>query len=121
MRMATATTRPGDGLSAAITEAAWQRQITDLAEILGWQWAHFRPAQTAHGWRTPVSGPIGAGWPDLMLARRRDGRFLLVETKAARGVVTAAQREVHDLLRACGLTVYVWRPGDFDTIAEVLR
>ena len=54
----------------AISEAESLRQVTDLAELYSWSCVHFRPARTAHGWRTPVSGPLGAGWPDLILVRR---------------------------------------------------
>ncbi len=43
----------------------------DLAHILGWtKVAHFRPAKTAQGYRTPVEGD-GAGFPDLVLVRER--------------------------------------------------
>src|SRR4051812_37499898 len=30
-----------------LSEKEFQRQVTDLAEIYGWSWAHFRPAQTS--------------------------------------------------------------------------
>ena len=106
-----------------LREVDYQRQITDLAELLGYEWAHFRPAQTARGWRTPVSGPIGAGFPDLILARPRDGRLLAVECKARGRKVTPEQRHVLDLLARGGAECYVWTAGtdDLDAIAEVLR
>ncbi|MBA3575580.1 MAG: VRR-NUC domain-containing protein, partial [Pseudonocardiales bacterium] len=85
-----------------MSEADFQRQVTELAELLGWVWAHFRPARTAHGWRTPVSGPIGAGFPDLVLARERDRRLLFAELKADDGRVTPAEQRVLDTLRAVG-------------------
>ena len=44
-----------------MTEREFQQQVTDLAELYGWAWAHFRPAQPTKGWRTPVSGPLGKG------------------------------------------------------------
>lgn len=104
-----------------ISEVDFMTQVTDLAEILGWTWVHWRPARTVHGWRTPVSGPLGKGWPDLFLARVRDQRVLLVECKRDGGRLTADQQIVEDLLRDCGLTVCVWMPRDWDTIVEVLR
>lgn len=106
-----------------LTEAQYQRQVTDVAELLGYEWAHFRPAQTAHGWRTPVSGPIGAGWPDLILARERDGRLLFVECKAHRRKVTPEQAHVLGVLGRCGQEVHLWIAGtdSIDHIAEVLR
>jgi hypothetical protein len=51
-----------------ITEAEFLAQVLQLAKLCGWLTAHFRPAKTAHGWRTAVQGD-GAGWPDLVLLR----------------------------------------------------
>lgn len=78
-----------------MTELEFQNQVTELAEIYGWSWVHFRPAQTAKGWRTPVSGPLGAGWPDLVLIRERDRRLIFAELKRDGGTLSAQQ---HDAL-----------------------
>jgi len=105
-----------------LREADVQRLVTDAAELFGWQWCHFRPAQTAHGWRTPVSGPLGAGWPDLVLVRVHDRRLLFVECKGPNGRLTPEQGAVIDTLRAAGLDVRVVRPEDVDRfIDRVLR
>lgn len=114
-----------------MTEMEFQRQVTDLATIFGWSWAHFRPAQTAKGWRTPVSGPLGKGFPDLILVRERDRRLIFAELKADKGRLTDEQAAV---LSALGelegpdrgpletqVQVVVWRPVDFDAIERVLR
>ena len=101
-----------------LSEAEWLRQLTDLAGLYGWSWAHFRPARTLQGWRTPVSGPGGAGFPDLVLWRER---VLFVELKAERGGVLPAQRQVLAELEVAGAEVYLWRPSDFDAAHEVLR
>jgi len=105
----------------AMSEADFQRAVTDLAAILGFAWTHFRPAQTSHGWRTPVSGPLGKGWPDLVLAK--PGRFLAVELKAAGAKCSPDQAAVHAVLREAGVEVRVWWPADLDNgaILEVLR
>ena len=111
----------------ALSEADFMRQVTDLAEILGWQWVHFRPAQTAHGWRTPVSGPLGKGFPDLLMVRERDRRLLFAELKGDGARPSAEQDYVFTLLNwlALGdgkrLEVYIWHPSDFDELAAVLR
>lgn len=97
-----------------MTEADLLRAVTDLAAILGWQWVHWRPAQTAHGWRTPVQGPLGAGFPDLLLVREKDRRIMFVELKADRGKVSPAQVDVALRLFAAGQDVQVWRPSDLD-------
>jgi hypothetical protein len=112
----------------ALTEADFQRLVTDLATTLGWSWAHWRPAQTKRGWRTPVEGPLGAGWPDLTLVRVRDRRLVFVELKRELGTVTADQAAVLAVLeelaigwlctieppaRPCPrIEVHVWRPSD---------
>lgn len=104
-----------------MTETEFQRQVTDLAEILGWSWVHFRPAQTSKGWRTPVSGPLGKGWVDLVLVRPKDQRTIFAELKADKGKCSVEQLEVHDLMLRAGLHVETWRPADFDHIVKVLQ
>ncbi|MHB8398405.1 MAG: VRR-NUC domain-containing protein [Candidatus Limnocylindrales bacterium] len=94
-----------------ITEAAFQKQVMDLAKLLGWD-LRYHPFLSKWSER---------GWPDLALARRRDGRFLLAELKAEKGKLSDRQAEVIDLLVACGVPVYVWRPSQLEQIAEVLR
>ena len=104
----------------ALTEAQFQRQVTDLAGVCGWSFVHFRPAQTSHGWRTPVQGPLGQGWPDLVLVHPYRRRVLFVELMTERGRLSPAQEEVHGLLRAAGADVRVFRPSDFPAIQEAL-
>jgi hypothetical protein len=104
-----------------MSEADLQHAVTDIAAVYGWSWVHHRPAQTSHGWRTPVSGPMGKGWPDICFAR--PGRFLVAELKAAGAKCTPEQAAVHEILRAAGVEVKVWWPKDLDNgaILEALR
>ncbi len=105
-----------------LNEKDFQRQVTDLAEILGYEWVHFRPAQTSRGWRTPVSGPLGKGWVDLVLVRARDGRLIFAELKAELGKTSPDQEHVLAVLRSAGCEAVVWRPSQWDEIAkELLR
>lgn len=109
-----------------LTEADFRRQIVGkdgLAGMYGWLHVGFRPAQTEHGWRTPVTGELGKGWPDLVLIRPRDRRLLFVELKTSHGLVSPDQAWVHEQLAAAGYPVNVWRPADLDSgvIAAVLR
>jgi hypothetical protein len=91
------------------TEAAFLRQVTDLAHLLGWSVYH--PALSKWSER---------GWPDLALAR--PPRLVFAELKTDRGKTTVHQDRWLSLLRACpGVETYLWRPADFDAIAEVLR
>jgi hypothetical protein len=102
-----------------VNERDFSRQVIDLAHLHRWRVAHFRPARTEHGWRTPVEAD-GAGFPDLVLVR--GDRCLFAELKADRGYVTPAQ---HDWLAALSVVekveAHLWRPDDFDTIVDVLR
>ena len=84
-------TRPSNAataLASLVTEREWQGQVTQAAEMLGWTWCHFRPAMTTKGWRTPVSGPMGAGFPDLILCR--GDRLIMAELKSQDGRLTPA-------------------------------
>lgn len=107
-----------------MAEAEWARQFTDLATLYGWTYAHFRPARTNKGWRTPVEGPGGAGWPDYVLWRER---VIFVELKSERGRLSHEQLDVMGLgdarggLLGAGAEVYVWWPSDFRSAHEVLR
>ncbi|HEY8868928.1 MAG TPA: VRR-NUC domain-containing protein [Candidatus Dormibacteraeota bacterium] len=103
-----------------VSERDFMGQVMELAALLGWRRAHFRPARTAHGWVTPVSGD-GAGFPDLLLVRSRDGRAIAAELKAGTAKPTPAQEAWLGDLAACGLEVHVWRPTDWDAVVEALR
>lgn len=100
---------------ARITEADWQTTVVDLARLRGWMVAHFRPARTAAGWRTPVAYD-GTGFPDLILAR--DGRVLVLELKTDTGRVTIHQR---DWIRELGGHAHIIRPRDFDYLQDLLQ
>jgi VRR-NUC domain len=78
--------------------------------------AHFRPARTERGWRTPVAAN-GAGFVDLVLVRER---VVFAELKAAKTRITRAQIQWLDALADAGAEVYVWRPGDWQEIEQVL-
>lgn len=98
-----------------------------LAVMLGWEHIHFRPALTKAGYRTPGSGSMAKGWPDLVLVRGR--RLIFAELKSDKAKTTPEQDQVLDILRGltahwdpgAGIEVYVWRPRDLDDIARILR
>lgn len=100
-----------------LTEESFLRQILLLARIKGWRSAHFRPARTAHGWRTPVSGD-GKGFPDLVLVKGK--KLLFVELKLDRGKTSPEQEQWLRSLAAAGVKVAVWRPRDWNIIVEAL-
>ena len=101
-------------MNSRITEAELQQRIVQAAGLYGWRVAHFRPARTAQGWRTPMQGDVGV--PDLILAR--DGQVLLAELKSARGK-TSPDQELW--LEALGHHARLWRPADWPAIQNELR
>lgn len=94
--------------------------VTDTARNLGWGWVHFRPARTAKGYRTPVEGPLGKGWPDLVLMHDQHGiRF--VELKGDGGVMSAEQRMVMEAIlpaieAVCRAGISVYDPNQAGSV-----
>lgn len=111
-----------------MNERELQKGVIDCARLFGWRVAHFRPAQTARGWRTPVEAD-GAGFPDLVLVR--DGRLIFAELKGDSGRLSEAQTawlvalEVVNVAHVCGpcIEVYRWKPADWTSgrIEQLLR
>lgn len=98
-----------------MSEAQFTETVIQLAQLLGWRVAHFRPAIDRRGqWRTPMSGD--KGFPDLVLAR--DGEVLFVELKTATGRLSLDQKAWG---AAIGDEFLVWRPTDMSEIRERLR
>ena len=99
-----------------ITEASFQKQVIDLAQLCGWLVHAERPARTKDGsWRTPIQGM--AGWPDLVLVRER---VLFVELKSARGTLSPEQEQWRAVLRTAGADARLWRPSDWPEIEATL-
>lgn len=101
-------------LPRELTEAEWTTRVIEIAQLNGWRVAHFRPAQTAKGWRTPMQGHIG--FPDLVLAR--GGDVLLAELKTDKGTLRPEQKQWLDQLGPDH--GYVWRPRDSDAVVARL-
>lgn len=101
----------------AISETEFLAQVIELAHLYGWRVAHFRPAWTGRGWRTPVQGD-GAGFPDLVLVGR--GRLIVAELKRERGLATPEQLAWLATFAGAGIPAFVWQPSDFDLIAVEL-
>ena len=60
-------------MSRRISETAFSSQIEDLLSRFGWHWAHFRPAWSSKGWRTPVSGK-GKGFQERGKSKKENNR-----------------------------------------------
>jgi hypothetical protein len=118
-----------------MSEAEFQSRVTKLARDLGWgissqawkaeteQLAAFgQPPAPLTGLAFHVRWSMGsdAGFPDLVLLRRRDRRLLFRELKTDAGKVSPRQAAVLELMTACGLDAAVWRPADLTRIGEEL-
>lgn len=118
------------------------KQVTELAEILGWEWMAVRPMFDVKRkvYRTGTIGTMAKGWPDLVLVRSRDRRIIFAELKGTkRDKPTPDQERVLDVLRPLDGTfyagfggtqdefkhteihVFVWRPEDWPEIEIMLR
>ena len=113
--------RPLGGTTApGMSERQLQDAIIELAKLLGWRIAHFRPAMTREGWRTAVQGHVG--FPDLVLLR--PPRLIFAELKSKKGRVDFEQATwLNGLNEVKGVEQYCWRPADWElgTVEEVLR
>lgn len=100
-----------------LSEAAFQKQVIQLAQTYGWHVAHFKTAPTQAGrWATPVAAD-GKGFPDLVLVRER---VIYAELKSLKGKLRMEQAVWLAKLSEAGSEVYVWKPEDLDVIQDVL-
>jgi len=93
-----------------VTEADLREQVRDLCKLFRWK-MYFT-------WRSFHSP---AGFPDLVLANPEQKRVIFAELKSEKGQLTEKQKEWLDALAACGQEVYLWKPGDIEGIARLLR
>ena len=105
-----------------ITEAEFQTQFIQYARLQGFLVAHFRTSRTQRAdgsvfYETPVQAD-GKGFPDLVLTR--PGRLVFVELKAERGRTSLGQDRWINALKDCGQEVYVFRPGMWKQIEQIL-
>lgn len=104
-------------LGKYILEKDFQASVLELARLRGWRRHAERPARSEKGWSTAIQGD--PGWPDLVLVR--PPRLVIVELKTATGRLAPEQEHWLMLLRQCpGVEIYLWRPGDFGEIEELL-
>lgn len=101
-----------------MSEAELQDAVIGAGRLAGFLVAHFRPALTKHGWRTPVQAD-GAGFPDLLMVK--PPRLVVAELKAQKGRLTPEQELwLNRFAEVPGVEAYEWRPDDLDDAIEVL-
>ena len=89
-------------------EADFQRQVVDLAKMLGW-----KVAWTWNSMHSPK------GWPDLFMIC--DGQIVAAELKV-NGPLTLEQREWLVALASTGAGAFCWRwPSSWKQIERVLQ
>jgi hypothetical protein len=98
-------------------EAAFEKQVIDVAHLHGWHVAHFTAAQIRPGvWVTPVKAD-GKGFLDLCMVRER---VIFAELKMPGKKLSPEQATWQAKLLGAGQEVYVWVPGDLDEINRIL-
>lgn len=103
-------------LAHAISEAAFQSTVIELAQLAGWTVMHVRASKGKRDeWVTSTSVP---GWVDLVLWR--PGQILFRELKSEKGKTTPEQDAVLASLTAAGCDAGVWRPSDWDDVERLL-
>lgn len=93
-----------------LSEADWERRVTDWAKLRGWLMAHVRDAR-----RQQV-----VGLPDWIMVR--DGRLVCLELKKQGGRATPMQlRWLAELDRVPGCTARLAFPADWPEVWELLK
>ena len=97
-----------------ITEADFQKCVTDYVQAQGWKWHHCNSIMRCTGDRQEKR-TSGVGFPDLTMVR--GGEIVLAELKAEQGKVSRAQ---WDWIQEYP-NIYLWRPSDIGFIMERMR
>lgn len=101
-------------------EADLQSEIIEHLQTLGYLTAHFRPAKTEQGWRTPVEGD-GEGFPDVIAIHPLKGKCVVLELKSETGRLKEKQLEwLRGFMNVQGVTVMVVRPSNWNDLRALL-
>ena len=92
---------------AKLSEAAWQRQVIQLATMHGWSHYH------THDSRKSVTG-----FPDLVLVK---DSVIYAELKTEDGKLSPSQEAWVERLKIAEQVVYVWRPSMLEEVMAILR
>lgn len=105
--------RPTRAKPPAISEAAFRRQVVELAHLYGWLVYYVPDSRRV----------TSAGYPDLTLTKYKGGnkRVIFAELKTDAGRVRPEQAVWVSALNAAGQTAVLWRPRDIDAIVRELQ
>lgn len=99
------------------TEADFQAQVIQLAELHHWLPGHFSDSRRQVRPGVFVGDKLAAGIPDLILVR---DRAIWAELKTSKGKLRPEQTAWLDALAKAGAETYFWRPSDLEEIQRVL-
>jgi hypothetical protein len=99
-----------------VLERDMEQTIVAACRLLGYRVAHFRPARTTPGWRTPMTGDVG--FPDLICAR--PGRVFALELKAKGGRLRDGQADWLRALDGGLVEAQLVYPVDLDDVLALL-
>lgn len=92
-------------------ERDFQQRVIEVARLKGWLVYSIPDSRRA----------TLAGFPDLTLIRKKDKRLIFAELKREKGRVSPAQQDVLDALGVISdVSVYVWRPSQWQSILDIL-
>jgi hypothetical protein len=94
---------------STLSEAAFMRQVIQLAVLYGWL--------PYHTFDSRRSQP---GFPDVVLVHRKRGLCLYRELKSDTGRLSPAQQDWLAALTAAGQDAAVWRPSQWPAIQALL-
>jgi hypothetical protein len=103
---------PLDYLNRKITEKEWQGLIRQTARAYGWDCYH-----TQFSFRSDIGYPDLHLWHAVMTGYQTS---IWAECKTESGKLRPKQAVTIDSMRSAGLTVYVWRPSDWEQVVRVL-
>jgi len=99
-----------------VAASAVESVLEDALRTLGWRFMHQRPAQTARGWRTALTGD--KGFPDYVAIRR--DRMLFIEAKGKANRLEPEQLAWRDAIEAAGGEYHVVRPANLDDFVRAV-
>lgn len=91
-----------------MSEREFQRQVVQLARLLGFLVYHTRDSRGSD-----------KGFPDLVMVKGK--RVLWAELKSPKGRLRPEQKAWLEALRGAGCDVRLWRPDDWPEVERTLR
>ena len=101
-----------------LSEEQWQRQVEGALDAFGWWYFHIPPTVLVCPHGTRIYRGIRKGIPDICAIR--PPYMIWLELKTERGHVSAEQKRVMDMLRACGLIALHARPRDREQVLQLI-